>query len=179
MTPKTKDWRRADWKELNFVGSIDWAVDLQEFTSTDLTPRRTGLNPETDPNRDYWNLTYHITDDLTISGTASRPAARNPVWTKSQGSGRRPLRIFLKPWVLSQIPVRLGCDWSAEETPICERQERRDSLRPLDVDLNRLCKFGCKYGYCPDDVCTSVAADSATSSDDDDEPVTTGEDPNY
>jgi hypothetical protein len=23
----------------------------------------------------------------------------------------------------------------------------------LDVDLNRLCKFACKHGYCPDDVC--------------------------
>ncbi|KAM5349053.1 hypothetical protein ACJ41O_008876 [Fusarium nematophilum] len=26
---------------------------------------------------------------------------------------------------------------------------------PADVDLNRLCRFACKYGYCPDDVCTT------------------------
>lgn len=30
----------------------------------------------------------------------------------------------------------------------------------LDVDLNRLCKFACKYGYCPGDVCTLVSAAS-------------------
>lgn len=24
-----------------------------------------------------------------------------------------------------------------------------------DVDLNRLCRFACKYGYCPSSVCTS------------------------
>ncbi|KAI8409045.1 hypothetical protein FOFC_11997 [Fusarium oxysporum] len=35
MTPKTKDSRRDVWKNLNFAGSIDWAVDLQEFTTDD------------------------------------------------------------------------------------------------------------------------------------------------
>ncbi|KAF5606321.1 glycoside hydrolase family 18 [Fusarium subglutinans] len=35
MTPKTKDSRRDKWKGLNFAGSIDWAVDLQKFTSVD------------------------------------------------------------------------------------------------------------------------------------------------
>lgn len=35
MTPTTKDTRRADWKDLNFAGSIDWAVDLQSFESED------------------------------------------------------------------------------------------------------------------------------------------------
>ncbi|PHH91791.1 hypothetical protein CDD83_10287 [Cordyceps sp. RAO-2017] len=33
MTSTTKDTRRADWKQLNFAGTIDWGLDLQEFTS--------------------------------------------------------------------------------------------------------------------------------------------------
>lgn len=37
-----------------------------------------------------------------------------------------------------------------------------------DVDLNRLCLFACKYGYCPDEVCTTVPADNALITDDDD-----------
>ncbi|EHK96459.1 putative Killer toxin subunits alpha/beta [Glarea lozoyensis 74030] len=36
MTPTTKETRRADWKGLNFAGSIDWAVDLQSFTADDM-----------------------------------------------------------------------------------------------------------------------------------------------
>ncbi|RYP06455.1 hypothetical protein DL766_010222 [Monosporascus sp. MC13-8B] len=35
MTSTTKDTRRADFKGLNFAGSIDWAIDLQAFTSDD------------------------------------------------------------------------------------------------------------------------------------------------
>ncbi|KAI8722844.1 Chitinase [Fusarium sp. LHS14.1] len=31
MTPETKKSRRAVWRNLNFAGSIDWAVDLQDF----------------------------------------------------------------------------------------------------------------------------------------------------
>lgn len=36
MTPTTKDTWRADWKSLNFAGSIDWALDLQAFTADDV-----------------------------------------------------------------------------------------------------------------------------------------------
>lgn len=36
-----------------------------------------------------------------------------------------------------------------------------------NVDLNRLCKFACQYGYCPNDVCTTG-----------DEPYQIGDDPN-
>lgn len=32
MTNTTKDLRRKIWKNLNFAGSIDWALDLQRFT---------------------------------------------------------------------------------------------------------------------------------------------------
>lgn len=36
MTPTTKETRRSDWKTLNFAGSIDWALDLQAFTTDDM-----------------------------------------------------------------------------------------------------------------------------------------------
>lgn len=32
MTPTTKSTRRDNWKGYNFAGTIDWAVDLQDFT---------------------------------------------------------------------------------------------------------------------------------------------------
>ena len=35
MTPQTKDSRREKWRGGNFAGSIDWAVDLQEFSDAD------------------------------------------------------------------------------------------------------------------------------------------------
>ncbi len=31
-----KETRRADWKTLNFAGTIDWAIDLQAFGQEDL-----------------------------------------------------------------------------------------------------------------------------------------------
>lgn len=35
MSNKTKEARRAKWKDLNFLGTIDWAVDLQDFNVAD------------------------------------------------------------------------------------------------------------------------------------------------
>lgn len=35
MSPTTKETRHADWKSLNFAGTVDWALDLQDFTSDD------------------------------------------------------------------------------------------------------------------------------------------------
>ncbi|PTB66103.1 glycoside hydrolase family 18 protein [Trichoderma citrinoviride] len=37
MSDKTKESRREKWKGLNFRGTVDWAVDLQEFNVTDTT----------------------------------------------------------------------------------------------------------------------------------------------
>lgn len=37
MTPTTKSTRRKDWADLHFAGTIDWAVDLQAFTSDEFT----------------------------------------------------------------------------------------------------------------------------------------------
>ncbi|KAK7917892.1 hypothetical protein PG985_009766 [Apiospora marii] len=35
MSAETKEARREKWKKLNFLGTIDWATDLQEFSSAD------------------------------------------------------------------------------------------------------------------------------------------------
>ncbi|KAK4060789.1 CAZyme family GH18 [Trichoderma aggressivum f. europaeum] len=35
MSDHTKEMRRDKWKQLNFGGSVDWAVDLQEFNGAD------------------------------------------------------------------------------------------------------------------------------------------------
>ncbi|KAL6805035.1 glycoside hydrolase superfamily [Trichoderma sp. SZMC 28013] len=35
MSDHTKEIRRDKWKQLNFGGSVDWAVDLQEFNGAD------------------------------------------------------------------------------------------------------------------------------------------------
>ncbi|KAJ8121377.1 hypothetical protein ONZ43_g2151 [Nemania bipapillata] len=86
MTPTTKDTRRADWKTLNFAGSIDWAVDLQAFGRDDF--------------------------DGPVVRLPSEVSGENIAWDE------------------------------------------------LDVDLNRLCKFACQYGYCPQDICTTPVIDA-------------------
>lgn len=35
MSDKTKESRRDKWKKLNFRGTVDWAVDLQEYNVAD------------------------------------------------------------------------------------------------------------------------------------------------
>ncbi|KAL7805617.1 hypothetical protein V8C26DRAFT_440515 [Trichoderma gracile] len=48
MSDKTKQTRREKWKGLNFLGTVDWAVDLQEFNVTDDTDPPQG-GPATGP----------------------------------------------------------------------------------------------------------------------------------
>ncbi|PTB75483.1 glycoside hydrolase family 18 protein [Trichoderma longibrachiatum ATCC 18648] len=45
MSDKTKQSRRDKWKGLNFLGTVDWAVDLQEFNVTDTTKPPQGGAP--------------------------------------------------------------------------------------------------------------------------------------
>ncbi|KAL6867178.1 glycoside hydrolase family 18 protein [Trichoderma novae-zelandiae] len=47
MSDKTKESRREKWKELNFRGTVDWAVDLQEFNVTDTTGPHGGEHNQT------------------------------------------------------------------------------------------------------------------------------------
>jgi hypothetical protein len=47
MTDETKQSRRDRWRSLNFAGTIDWAVDLQQFSEDDGCPAGTCDSPGT------------------------------------------------------------------------------------------------------------------------------------
>ena len=36
-----------------------------------------------------------------------------------------------------------------------------EAIIKYDIDMNRLCKFACQYGYCPEDVCKDKGRDVA------------------
>ncbi|PSK36632.1 Endochitinase B [Elsinoe australis] len=46
MSPSTKEGRRGHWQKYNFAGTIDWAVDLQEFD--EISERALGLEDDMD-----------------------------------------------------------------------------------------------------------------------------------
>jgi hypothetical protein len=131
MTSTTKDTRRSDWKSLNFAGSIDWAVDLQSFTTEDMnaSPDRAktgeiGCSAGRDLTLNSWDLCQ---------------------FTCNYGFCPETLCECTQQGKAYDLPTEVGGDIIAWD--------------PLDVDLNRLCKFACKYGYCPEDVCTPPVVD--------------------
>lgn len=128
MTPLTKETRRADWRNLNFAGSIDWAVDLQAFTADDMnTP------PDRPPVGEMGCI---IGKDKTInSGDVCE-------FSCYYGFCPESLCYCTEMGILEPLPAPVSSALN-----IIAWDE-------FDVDLNRLCRFTCKYGYCPDDVCT-------------------------
>ncbi|EAQ89742.1 hypothetical protein CHGG_06361 [Chaetomium globosum CBS 148.51] len=116
MTPTSKEARRAEWKKLNFAGTIDWAVDLQRFGE----------------------------EDKAVPTDLPSPGEEGP----------------LPPFPPEKKGVNISniIAWDDE-----------------DVELNQLCKFGCKYGVCPGDVCTTPIVDL----DPGDDPGDAMNDPNY
>ncbi|KAK2601575.1 hypothetical protein QQS21_004893 [Conoideocrella luteorostrata] len=135
MTPTTKDTRREDWKGLNFAGSIDWAVDLQSFTSDDF---------ENLPDRPKSGQGCIAGDDLTInSGSLCQ-------FTCGLGFCPETLCICTHEGKLRDLPKS---DDSINARAVDE----------FDVDLNRLCNFSCKYGVCPDDVCNKMPPEDSNS----------------
>jgi hypothetical protein len=128
MTPETKDTRRDDWKSLNFAGSIDWAVDLQSFTTDDMD---TG-----EPERPKEGEGCVSGDDITInSGDLCEFSCNFGFCPESLCTCTLKGEMEILP------PEKKGVNVIAWDES--------------DVDLNRLCKFACRYGYCPDDVCTT------------------------
>lgn len=129
MTPATKDKRRNDWKKLNFAGSIDWAVDLQAFTSDDI---------DTLPSRPTSGTGCIQGRDDTINSDDLC------AFTCEYGFCPPSLCTCTQTGPLRTLPAaRKTTDIRAHD--------------PLDVDLNRLCKFSCTYGYCPGETCISAA----------------------
>ncbi|KAL7936765.1 hypothetical protein V8C35DRAFT_296407 [Trichoderma chlorosporum] len=128
MSTALKETRRNEWKELNFAGTIDWAIDLQSFTADDLNappvipkPGATGCVSGTDKSINSGDLCE---------------------FTCGYGFCPESLCTCVTAGVADKLPAASEIDVIAWD--------------PADVDLNRLCKFSCKYGYCPQDVCTSV-----------------------
>lgn len=125
MTPTTKETRRADWKGLNFAGSIDWAVDLQAFTSDDF---------EDLPERPEGGTGCILGEDLTLD------SASLCEFTCELG--------FCPDTACS-------CQDFGPLNPLPnEGSANGRAIDEFDLDINRLCNFACKYGYCPEDVCT-------------------------
>jgi hypothetical protein len=133
MTDTTKNTRRNDWKGLNFAGSIDWAVDLQEFT----------------------------TDDYDAPPKNGKPGERGCVGGRDINVNAGDLCAFscsfdFCPETLCECRVEgkikaLPAEVGGMDDII--------ALDELDVDLNRLCKFACKHGFCPDTICIHPVVD--------------------
>ncbi|KAF5023085.1 hypothetical protein F66182_4842 [Fusarium sp. NRRL 66182] len=127
MTPKTKDSRRAKWKGLNFAGSIDWAVDLQKFTTTDFD------KPVERPASGEGCIEGR--DDTANTGSLCRFACNYGLCPES-------LCTCTEKGKLKKLPSE-------------DKTKNAVAYDEEDVDLNRLCRFSCKHGYCPDDACTT------------------------
>ncbi|CZS72048.1 unnamed protein product [Fusarium graminearum] len=126
MTPKTKISRRDVWKNLNFAGSIDWAVDLQEFTADDFNAP---------PDRPESGTGCIAGNDNTID------SADLCFFSCNYGFCPSSLCTCYEKGPVKKLPGKTT-------------QGEFISHDLISVDMNRLCKFACKYGYCPEDVCT-------------------------
>ncbi|KAL6351717.1 hypothetical protein LRP88_15008 [Fusarium phalaenopsidis] len=128
MTPQTKNSRRDVWRNLNFAGSIDWAVDLQDFTKTDF---------EAIPERPKSGEGCIEGDDLTLD---------------TEDLCNFSCRYGFCPESLCECTGK----GKLRDLPSTTNRDNVEAYDVLNVDLNRLCKFACKYGYCPPDTCQIV-----------------------
>ncbi|KAF2132617.1 carbohydrate-binding module family 24 protein [Dothidotthia symphoricarpi CBS 119687] len=128
MTDTTKNTRRNDWKGLNFAGTIDWAVDLQQFTSDDFdAPPKNGA-PGTRGCVGGRDINVN-TGDLCAFSCSFDFCPETLCECRVEGK-------------IKALPAEVG------------GMDDIIAWDELDVDLNRLCRFACKHGYCPDNVCT-------------------------
>jgi hypothetical protein len=144
MTPTTKETRRADWRRLNFAGSVDWAVDLQSFTADDMVV-------PADRPADGEEGCVRGDDDTVDSGDLC-------FFSCDLGFCPRSLCTCMFTGTVRALPAETN---SSEFVAWDE----------FNNDLTRLCQFACRYGHCPDDICTTVptdlADDDSTSADSD------------
>ncbi|GAB1317774.1 chitinase [Madurella fahalii] len=129
MTPASKETRRAELVSLNFAGSVDWAVDLQSFAEDDKGAPVT--RPESGVGCVAGEDLTTNTDDLCY-------------FTCRLGFCPESLCECTAVDVLEPLPAE---NTKINVTNIIAWDED-------DVDIHRLCRFACKYGYCPDTVCT-------------------------
>lgn len=133
MTPTTKDTRRADWKTLNFAGSIDWAVDLQAFGKEDLNAG---------PDRPDSGYEGCISGEDNCSNTGDMCE-----FSCYYGFCPESLCTCTASGPVEPLPIEIGMGEFV-------------AWDELDVDLNLLCKFVCKYGYWPPDICGTPVVDA-------------------
>ncbi|QPH01779.1 hypothetical protein C2857_005982 [Epichloe festucae Fl1] len=134
MTPTTKDTRRADWKGLNFAGTIDWAVDLQEFTNDDF--------------RD-------IKDDKETNEDGEVCVGGEDVTADSGDLCEFTCELGFCPSSLCE------CISWGQPQPRPKEDPTSDAVANdvFNVELNHLCKFSCKHGFCPENVCQATPPD--------------------
>jgi hypothetical protein len=126
MTPLTKDARRAGWAVWNFAGTVDWAVDLQGFTSEEMNAK---------PERPE-------SGEGCVSGVA-RSLDSGDLCEFSCTFGFCPE---------TQCQCRLY--GTLEDLPPENTGIEAVAWDSFNVDINRLCKFACRYNYCPQAICT-------------------------
>lgn len=141
MSPTIKDARRAEWSKLNFAGTIDWALDLQEFTADDF---------DAPPDRPKSGLGCIQGDERTVN-TGDLCA-----FSCSHGFCPESLCQCLETGPIQDLPP--------EESGV-----KMNAFDAFDVDLNRLCSFACKYGHCPDEICKPEVGDSDSDDSDSDD----------
>lgn len=130
MDESSKLSRRERWRNLNFAGTIDWAVDLQAFSNADMEiPERPSSGQGCISGLDLTLNTWDLCEFTCTYGFCPETLCE----CRAQGD-------------LLPLPRDQG------EADI-------EAWSPADVDITRLCKFACKYGYCPDDVCPAVVND--------------------
>lgn len=126
MSLRTKLDRREKWKDLNFAGSIDWAVDLQRFSDDDLD--------NITPGKDDDDTTCVSGEDISVE---SEDLCQ---FSCSFGFCPAPLCHCSERGKPSKLPK------ARDNTGIIAWDES-------DAGLGRLCRFACKYGYCPKRIC--------------------------
>jgi hypothetical protein len=134
MTPTSKESRRNEWRGLNFAGTIDWAVDLQAFGEDDK-----GV-PADRPSSGVGCVSG---EDLSLN------TAELCEFSCALGFCPEPLCECTTVDTLVPLPAE---NKQIDVTKIIAWDED-------DVVVHRLCRFACKYGYCPDTVCTTPAVD--------------------
>lgn len=133
MTDTTKITRRSDWQGLNFAGTIDWVLDLQNFGADDMD-----IPPDMPTDASGNGCT--LGKDLTVDTGDLCEFACN--W------GFCPETLCA---CVSRGPL--------VTLPPAQPDANIVALDEFNVDMNRLCKFACKYGYCPGEICVTQQAE--------------------
>ncbi|KAM0329996.1 hypothetical protein ACHAQA_004165 [Verticillium albo-atrum] len=129
LTSWNKYIRRSMWTQFTFAGTIDWAVDLQEFTELDANAP---FDRDEDIDGKMCNAGDSFDDD---TGDICE-------FTCLFGYCPEPVCNCLSRGTPAPLPPKQGT------TDIV-------GINEFDHDMNRLCKFSCQFGHCPPEICTT------------------------